>query len=72
MDQTSARKEIELSRTPVEIKSGEWALKVVPGGRIISMEHIPTGKTNLLTIFYFWVQKLINPAKHVLIKLLKL
>ncbi|KAL8266856.1 hypothetical protein R6Q59_004200 [Mikania micrantha] len=37
-------KGIELSGVPVEIKSGEWSLKVVPwiGGRIISMEHLPT------------------------------
>ncbi|KAL2472227.1 heteroglycan glucosidase 1 [Abeliophyllum distichum] len=41
----SANKGSELSRTPVEIKSGDWALKVVlwMGGRIISMEHLPSG-----------------------------
>ncbi|KAL2454516.1 Alpha-glucosidase 2-like [Abeliophyllum distichum] len=41
----SANKGSELSRTPVEIKNGDWALKVVPwmGGRIISMEHLPSG-----------------------------
>ncbi|KAM7264679.1 hypothetical protein ACFE04_002362 [Oxalis oulophora] len=35
----------ELSKTPVELKSGDWILKVVPwiGGRIISMEHLPSG-----------------------------
>ncbi|XAR70738.1 Alpha-glucosidase [Bertholletia excelsa] len=36
---------VELSKTPIELKSGVWALKVVPwiGGRIISMEHLPSG-----------------------------
>ncbi|XP_071704756.1 uncharacterized protein [Rutidosis leptorrhynchoides] len=45
VEQTSAHKGVELSGTPVEIKSGEWSLKVVPwiGGRIISMEHLPSG-----------------------------
>jgi alpha-glucosidase len=35
---------MELSKTPVELKSGDWILKVVPwvGGRIISMEHLPS------------------------------
>ncbi|KAL5198344.1 hypothetical protein ABZP36_001856 [Zizania latifolia] len=34
----------ELSKTPVDLKSGDWLLKVVPwiGGRIISMTHLPT------------------------------
>jgi alpha-glucosidase len=38
-------KGVELSKEPVEMKSVDWALKVVPwiGGRIISMEHLPTG-----------------------------
>lgn len=38
-------KGLELSRTPMEMKSGDWAIKVVPwiGGRILSMEHIPSG-----------------------------
>lgn len=38
-------KEVELVRSPVELKSGEWNLKLVPwiGGRINSMIHIPTG-----------------------------
>ncbi|KAK1438367.1 hypothetical protein QVD17_04175 [Tagetes erecta] len=42
---SGGHKGVELSGIPVEIKSGEWALKVVPwiGGRIISMEHLPTG-----------------------------
>lgn len=39
------KKGTELSNMPVELKSGDWCLKVVPwiGGRIISMEHLPTG-----------------------------
>lgn len=43
---------IELSGVPLKVKHGEWALKVVPwiGGRIISMEHLPTGKS-MLSIF---------------------
>ena len=46
MENESGRKGIQLSEIPVDIKGGEWALKVVPwiGGRIISMEHVPTGK----------------------------
>ncbi|KAG8382052.1 hypothetical protein BUALT_Bualt05G0036400 [Buddleja alternifolia] len=45
LDNVPGHKGTELSRTPVEIKSGNWALKVVPwiGGRIISMEHLPSG-----------------------------
>ncbi|CAI9274853.1 unnamed protein product [Lactuca saligna] len=45
VEQASGHKGVELSGTPVEVKGGEWALKVVPwiGGRIISMEHLPTG-----------------------------
>lgn len=45
VEKASGNKGIELSGTPVEINCGEWALKVVPwiGGRIISMEHLPTG-----------------------------
>ncbi|KAL2458530.1 heteroglycan glucosidase 1 [Abeliophyllum distichum] len=45
LDIVPGRKGSELSRTPVEIKSGDWALKVAPwmGGRIISMEHLPSG-----------------------------
>ncbi|KAK9052894.1 hypothetical protein SSX86_029524 [Deinandra increscens subsp. villosa] len=44
VEKASGHKGIELSGIPVEIKSGEWTLKVVPwiGGRIISMEHLPT------------------------------
>lgn len=45
VEKVSEGKGIELSRTPVELKSGDWVLKVVPwiGGRILSMEHIPSG-----------------------------
>ncbi|XP_017702478.2 alpha-glucosidase 2 isoform X1 [Phoenix dactylifera] len=41
----SGQKGIELSNTPIELKSGDWVLKVVPwiGGRIISMAHLPSG-----------------------------
>ncbi|KAJ6342064.1 hypothetical protein OIU78_010080 [Salix suchowensis] len=36
---------VELSKDPVELKNGDWIAKVVPwiGGRIISMEHLPSG-----------------------------
>ncbi|KAL0371972.1 UNVERIFIED_CONTAM: Alpha-glucosidase 2 [Sesamum calycinum] len=45
LDNVPGHKGTKLSRTPVEVKSGDWALKVVPwfGGRIISMEHLPSG-----------------------------
>lgn len=45
LEKTSEGKGMELSRTPVELKKGDWILKVVPwiGGRILSMEHIPSG-----------------------------
>ncbi|XAR70737.1 Alpha-glucosidase [Bertholletia excelsa] len=45
VEKVSRVKGIELSKTPIELKSGVWALKVVPwiGGRIISMEHLPSG-----------------------------
>ncbi|KAL6880662.1 hypothetical protein ACP4OV_012227 [Aristida adscensionis] len=34
----------ELSKIPVNLKSGDWLLKVIPwiGGRIISMAHLPS------------------------------
>ncbi|KAL5550807.1 hypothetical protein UlMin_000983 [Ulmus minor] len=37
-------KGVELSGTPIELKGGDWAIKVVPwiGGRIISMTHLPS------------------------------
>ncbi|RZC91283.1 hypothetical protein C5167_027346, partial [Papaver somniferum] len=36
---------VELSKTPVELKSDDWALKILPwiGGRMISMQHLPSG-----------------------------
>ncbi|XP_058189003.1 uncharacterized protein LOC131306639 isoform X1 [Rhododendron vialii] len=45
VEKVSGHTGIELSRTPIELKSSVWALKVVPwiGGRIISMEHLPSG-----------------------------
>ncbi|KAG2680510.1 hypothetical protein I3760_11G101900 [Carya illinoinensis] len=44
-EEVSGQRGIELSRTPIELKSGCWILKVVPwiGGRIISMAHLPSG-----------------------------
>ncbi|PKA53016.1 putative alpha-glucosidase [Apostasia shenzhenica] len=44
-DYLSGQKGIELSKTPIELKSRDWLLKVVPwiGGRIISMIHLPSG-----------------------------
>ncbi|KAL7159773.1 hypothetical protein ABFS83_01G050300 [Erythranthe nasuta] len=44
-DGALGHKGTELSQTPVEMKSGDWLLKVVPwiGGRIISMQHLPSG-----------------------------
>ncbi|XP_042039344.1 alpha-glucosidase 2-like [Salvia splendens] len=43
--EVSGQKGTELSYAPIEIKSGDWILKVVPwvGGRILSMEHLPSG-----------------------------
>ncbi|KAI3883085.1 hypothetical protein MKX03_020163 [Papaver bracteatum] len=45
VEEVSGRKGVELSKTPVELKSGDWALKIVPwiGGRMISMQHLPSG-----------------------------
>lgn len=50
---------MELSKIPIELKSGDWALKVIPwiGGRIISMEHLPSGTCNLLCGVQFRVQE---------------
>lgn len=53
---SSAHKGIELSGTPIELKGGDWAIKVVPwiGGRIISMTHLPSGRTfYIMAIFLF-------------------
>ena len=48
MEDESGSEGIKLPEIPVDIKGGEWALKAVPwiGGRVISMEHLPSGKTN--------------------------
>lgn len=48
IEDVPGHKGLELSRTPVQLKSGDWVLKVVPwiGGRIISMEHGPSGFTS--------------------------
>ncbi|KAK9928253.1 hypothetical protein M0R45_025399 [Rubus argutus] len=45
VEASSDKKGIELSRMPVELKGGDWVIKVVPwiGGRIISMMHLPSG-----------------------------
>ncbi|RZC69523.1 hypothetical protein C5167_032891 [Papaver somniferum] len=45
VEEVSGRKGVELSKTPVELKSADWALKIVPwiGGRMISMQHLPSG-----------------------------
>ena len=45
VEDVPGRKGIELSITPIELKGGDWATKIVPwiGGRIISMTHIPSG-----------------------------
>ena len=47
-------KGIELSSTPIELKSGDWPLKVVPwiGGRIISMMHHPSSMHVFFMNFY--------------------
>ncbi|KAF7126946.1 hypothetical protein RHSIM_Rhsim11G0034700 [Rhododendron simsii] len=52
VEKVSGHMGIELSRTPIELKSSVWALKVVPwiGGRIISMEHLPSALVDLLLI----------------------
>ncbi|CAK7346191.1 unnamed protein product [Dovyalis caffra] len=45
VEEVSGPKGVELSRVPIELKNGDWTVKVVPwiGGRIISMEHLPSG-----------------------------
>jgi alpha-glucosidase len=45
IDEPSRLEGAEVSRKLVELKSGDWFLKVVPwiGGRIISMTHLPSG-----------------------------
>ncbi|KAL6639122.1 hypothetical protein ACP70R_022852 [Stipagrostis hirtigluma subsp. patula] len=44
-EEPSGQEGAELSKIPVDLKSGDWSLKVVPwiGGRIISMTHLPSG-----------------------------
>lgn len=43
------QKGTEFSHALIEMKSGDWILKVVPwvGGRILSMEHLPSGNVYL-------------------------
>ncbi|KAL2348795.1 hypothetical protein Fmac_002795 [Flemingia macrophylla] len=45
VEEVSGPKGTELLKTPIELKSGDWNLKIVPwiGGRIISMTHMPSG-----------------------------
>ncbi|XP_026427782.1 uncharacterized protein LOC113323663 [Papaver somniferum] len=45
VEEVSESKGVELSKTPVELKSDDWALKILPwiGGRMISMQHLPSG-----------------------------
>ncbi|KAK4261551.1 hypothetical protein QN277_004531 [Acacia crassicarpa] len=45
VEEASGPKGKELSKSPIELKSGDWDLKVVTwiGGRIISMTHTPSG-----------------------------
>lgn len=47
--EVSGQKGSELSHALIEMKSGDWILKVVPwvGGRILSMEHLPSGNAYL-------------------------
>uniref|UniRef100_A0A0A9DBV2 Heteroglycan glucosidase 1 n=1 Tax=Arundo donax TaxID=35708 RepID=A0A0A9DBV2_ARUDO len=44
IDEPSGQEGAELSKIPVDLKSGDWLLKVVPwiGGRIILMTHLPS------------------------------
>ncbi|KAI3859641.1 hypothetical protein MKX03_031155 [Papaver bracteatum] len=45
VEEVSGSKGAEHSKTPVELKSDDWALKILPwiGGRMISMQHLPSG-----------------------------
>jgi len=58
VEEVSGTKGTVLSKTPIELKNGEWDLKVVPwiGGRIISMTHIPSGTLiiicNIFILFF--------------------
>ena len=51
VDKQPGQKGTELSTTPVDLKSGDWSLKLVPwiGGRVISMTHLPSGKILLFS-----------------------
>lgn len=44
--ETSDFEGMALAKTPVELRSGEWILKLIPwiGGRMNSMVHVPTGR----------------------------
>ncbi|XP_010551672.1 PREDICTED: uncharacterized protein LOC104822230 isoform X2 [Tarenaya hassleriana] len=44
-EQQLGQKGMELSKEPIELQAGDWALNIVPwiGGRILSMKHLPTG-----------------------------
>jgi hypothetical protein len=46
VERQPGQKGIELSKVPIDLKSGDWSLKLVPwiGGRVISMTHHPSGK----------------------------
>ena len=54
--EVSGQKGTELSYAPIEIKSGDWILKVVPwvGGRILSMEHLPSGYVITKCIWFYF------------------
>uniref|UniRef100_J3MK77 Uncharacterized protein n=2 Tax=Oryza brachyantha TaxID=4533 RepID=J3MK77_ORYBR len=45
IDKPLVREMAKLSETPIDLKCGDWLLKVVPwiDGRIISMTHLPSG-----------------------------
>ena len=45
IEEPSGQEGAELSKIPVDLKSGDWSLKNVPwiGGHIISMTHLPSG-----------------------------
>lgn len=55
IEERPGQKGTELSRTPAELKSGDWVLKVVPwvGGRIISMVHLPSGIAHFPDVTFF-------------------
>ena len=55
IEEVFGTKGAELSKNPIELKSGDWAIKIVPwiGGRIISMEHLPSGNDNTFVRAFF-------------------